>query len=180
MIIGFGHQARVGKDTAASILVKKYGFTRLSFADLLKDLAARSDPLIPGYSPVPVGLRDLVWDIGWEPAKSIPEVRTYLQNLGVAAREVLGEDVWVKPVLTRAAELSITGHVAITDVRFPNEFEAIDDAGGLLVKLTRRGGGAGNHVSETALERADWGLVIENNGTLEELESRLDPLVLSK
>lgn len=172
MILGLGHQAQVGKDTAAEILVRRYGFTRLAFADILKRVAADANPPIPaGYEARPVvGLRDLVHDIGWESAKRIPEVRAFLQDLGVAARDHLDPDVWVRPVIARALTLD---DVVITDVRFPNEFQAIRSAGGTLVKMTRQGAGAGGHVSEIALADADWDHVISNDGTLAELEVAL-------
>lgn len=172
MIVGLGHQAQVGKDTAAQILVDKYGFRRRAFADALKDLAYRTNPIIQWmYGHGPIYLADIVDQQGWEEAKKNWEVRRYLQNLGLGARHSIHQDVWVDIVLDH---VSWRGHYVITDVRFPNEFNAIrSEPGSKLIKLTRDGSGAGNHESEVALEDYPWDAVIENNGTLDELEAEL-------
>lgn len=40
VLIGFGYKKRVGKDTTADVLVRDYGFTKMSFAEPLKNLCA--------------------------------------------------------------------------------------------------------------------------------------------
>lgn len=172
MIIGLGHQAQVGKDTVADILVKGHGFTRLAFADHLKTVALEIDPQVGGRS-----LSELVHDLGWEGAKNCDGVRPFLQRLGVALRTHIDEDVWVLPVLRAAAGL---GDVVITDVRFPNEAEAIWAAGGRLVKVVRPGfGPANDHESELALADWSWDAVLVNDGTLDDLEVKVVELLES-
>lgn len=168
MIIGLGHQARVGKDTAAAILVDKYGFKRLAFADRLKAMALEINPLVLTEKRLAM----VVAQIGWEEAKLIPEVRRFLQALGVAARDHLGNDVWVWPILEEMDAYPDRDYV-ITDVRFPNEFDDLVGYGATMVKLTRDGSDAGDHISETALADADWDFVIQNVGTLGYLELAL-------
>jgi len=178
VIVGLGYQAGVGKDTAAKAL-KKYGFKRLAFADTLKDVALESDPTIvverDGKTAITASLRDVVYELGWEEAKRIPDVRRYLQNLGVAARQHVSEDVWVRNVIAEARLAEAAGHhVAITDVRFPNEFEAIKEQGGWLIALSRPGvAGAGDHVSEHALADYPWDFRIKNDSTVKDLELKL-------
>jgi hypothetical protein len=182
MIIGLGHQAQVGKDTAAAILVEKYGFERLAFADTLKEMALAINPVVfvhkatgPAEEPGTITLERLDEFVaaGWETAKLMPEVRRFLQNLGVAARDHLGEDVWVTPIIEKIANVASNRDFVISDVRFPNEFDRLAEWGAWMVKLTRPGAGAGNHISETALADADWNLIIENDGTLDDLENEL-------
>ena len=160
-LIGFGHTAQVGKDTAAFGI----GYKRLAFADEVRGLLLQVNPLVHDMP-----LQGYINVNGWETAKADGEVRRLLQNIGLGAREILGEDVWVKPVMSKAKALLKAGvDVAITDVRFPNEHAAIRKAGGTLIKITRPGSPKMSHLSETALEDADWDHVIENNFTIDHL-----------
>jgi hypothetical protein len=186
MLIGLGNYARVGKDAVASVLVQEHGFTRVAFADALKELALKADPLIYSNAMVNVAtgrghLKQVVHANGWENAKNqFPEVRKFLQNLGVAAREVMGENVWVDAAFAGFNQHGPEGRflgesdVVVTDVRFPNEFERIKDLGGKLVKVSRPGYGPANqHVSETALEDFEWDYELQNNGTLDDLPAKV-------
>jgi hypothetical protein len=181
MIVGIGFNMRVGKDTAAMALSRELGFKRVGFADALKELALRADPLITtGNRAVNIGVGHgrLKWTVqglgGWDKAKeTYPEVRTFLQNLGLGAREVFGDDFWTNQVMAPAVSRDRAGlHTVIPDVRFLNEAEAIKEAGGFLIKLTRPGYGGDGHVSETQLAEYDgWDVVIENTGSIVELEA---------
>jgi hypothetical protein len=177
VIVGLGHQARVGKDTAAQFLVAKHGFIRLAFADRLKRMALDLDPVISAFPRQT--LREVVEERGWEDAKQVSAVRVFLQRLGVAARDHLGSDVWVHPVLDEIIPHRHEQDFVVTDVRFPNEFRGLRELGAVMVKITRDGyNKLEGHVSETALLGYDWDLVIENNGSVEELEGKL-ALILS-
>jgi len=67
----------------------------------------------------------------------------------------------------------------ITDVRFPNEFDAVKAKGGLVIRVNRPGHGtsmvalANAHPSETALDGHDFDHVIENDGNLEDLKKKV-------
>jgi len=90
-IVGFGHLARVGKDTAADMLIRRAGYRRAAFADALKEMALDVFP--------DLGEKVRVW--GWDRVKTTdPGVREMLQRLGVSAREHLGENVWVEAVFS--------------------------------------------------------------------------------
>lgn len=180
LIIGLGHQMRVGKDTAAAVLQRELGFTRIGFADPLKALALATNPMIQSSAKVNVNIghgrmRHIVHGVGWERAKNeFPEVRTYLQSLGVAARDTFGEDFWVDQALKAASRHD---RVVISDVRFLNEALTIRAAGGVLVKIDRPGYTAGGHVSETDLAGFDWDHTINNYSDVTGLESRILELV---
>ena len=64
----------------------------------------------------------------------------------------------------------VADYCVITDVRFDNEAQRIKDLGGQVWKVIREGSGAGDHVSEQELEGELIDLVIDNNGTLDDLE----------
>lgn len=175
MLVGLGHRKQVGKDTAAQILVEKYGFHRIAFADALKAVAYHSDPLVDiGYSEV--YLKDLVDDVDWDKAKSYEDVRRFLQNLGVAARNWIGENVWVDSAFVAMTMLRSAGakNFVITDVRFPNEFYKVRLEHGVLLRINRTAAPSGDaHVSETALTDYPWDYEIQNDGTIGELELKL-------
>lgn len=197
MLIGLGHKMRVGKDTVADILVKKHGFIQLSFAKALKNMALEVDPVIFSVPAVNVGgghgrLAHLVATEGWDNAKRYPEVRRFLQALGVSARNILDEDIWVQTVLGQLAEGTGANwgpDVVITDVRFPNEVEAIANAdkyeglyNGKLVRVDRPNlptVGSNNHESETALDGFDgWDYVLVNDGLLTALPRKVDDMLI--
>lgn len=60
--------------------------------------------------------------------------------------------------------------MVVTDVRFPNEADAIRDAGGVLIRLVRPSAGQGDaHPSETALDDYVENYRLSNTGTLKVL-----------
>jgi hypothetical protein len=178
MIIGTGHVARAGKDTAAEGLIRDLGYQRMSFAAPLKELALKADPLITSATRTvntQAGHGRLKWTVqglgGWDAAKdTYPEVRKFLQNLGLGAREVFGEDFWVDMALKQAERYE---NVVFTDVRFINEADAIKAAGGKVVRIDRPGFVAAGHVSETELLGYDFDHVIVNDGTVVDLQLKL-------
>lgn len=186
MIVGIGFNMQVGKDTSAEALCRELGFRKLAFADPLRQLAMAADPLITSSTRtvnVQSGHGRLAWTIqgmGYEAAKAAyPEIRRFLQALGLGAREVFGEHFWCDQTLGKAERIIMSGgHVVIPDVRFRNEADGIKAAGGLLLKITRPGHSGDGHPSETELADYDgWDHVIENNGSIVELQYKVVQLV---
>lgn len=195
VIIGLLGRKRSGKDTFAARLVDAHDFTRYAFADALKDAALALDPIIEaepgtrwdyGYggsheSPCIESytrLSDLVSVVGWERAKENDEVRRTLQHMGVGVRN-LDPDFWLRVVMDRVR--ADGGNAVITDVRFPNEADAITAAGGYLARVRRPGDrdAADTHISETALDHRGVDDVIRNDGTVADLHARADTLAAS-
>ena len=171
MIIGFGHKAQSGKDTAGEYLVKYYGFKRMSYGDKLKEVASvlTGIPIEEFY-----GEYKNKFNKTWNKTH-----REILQHLGTdAIREQFDIDAWVKSTLTN---LDSDNNYVVTDVRFPNEVEGIKDLGGKVVKVIR---GTGNypidnyHPSEVALNNYNnWDHIINNNGTLNQYYKALDSMM---
>ncbi len=157
MVLGLGHKARHGKDTAAAWLVQKYGATRFSFADALY-----------AYCRVEHGMM----------IKDAP----LLQRVGVAMRE-RDPLVWVKAayydLLSKQPAIAV-----ITDVRFPNEFDFIHQIGGVTCKVSRINEDGSpfvaddrdpHHTSETALDGHVWdSTVIVKSGDIAHLRSQIE------
>jgi hypothetical protein len=170
MIVGVSGYARAGKDTLANVLVGRHGFERKAFADFLRDALYVLNPyLAPG-----VDLQSVVDLHGWDYAKTQgpidqhKEVRRLLQVMGTeVGRKMLGEDVWVNALFN---SLEPTGNYVISDVRFPNEYEAIKEVGGFVVRVERPGTQPVNaHPSETALDDHEFDMLFSNDRGLDDL-----------
>lgn len=167
MIIGLSGYAQSGKDTVAQILVDNYGYTRVAFADKIREFLYEVNPMV-GCSPSGY-LKDLVDLEGWEKAKQQPQVRRLLQDLGVGARKVFGEEFWVKQALSEHRPWE---KIVVTDVRFTNEADYVKGfPKSQLWRIKRNGVQAVNaHVSETEMDGYFVDQIFTNNGTLEDLE----------
>lgn len=171
-LIGLIGKRQSGKDTFAGYLAEDFGYARHAFADPLREVALATDPLIETH---PFGvtrrLSDVIYAEGWDAAKERhPEVRRLLQDLGVGVRESVGEATWVEALKRRAR--AEDGPVVVTDVRFPNEADAIERLGGTLVRIERDGrtrSTRDGHVSETALDDYPARFTVRNNSSLQHL-----------
>jgi len=181
MIIGLHGFAQSGKDTIGQGLVEKYGFERLSFADIIREAVYTLNPVV-SYSAVSgtFRVRGLVDAYGWEWCKSnYPEVRRLLQVMGTeVGRDLIYEAIWIDGVRNKFRN----GDYVITDVRFENEAEMIrSNREGLLVKIIRDGVGPVNtHSSDSGLPDELFDLVINNDGSLEEFIAHVDEIASLK
>lgn len=88
-------------------------------------------------------------------------VREFLQTLGTnALRDQLHEDVWINALFS---DFNGSDTWLITDVRFPNEAEAIKKKGGIVIRVDR-GLSTDEHPSETALDDYEFDYIIPNKG----------------
>ena len=93
--------------------------------------------------------------------------RKILQLLGTeCGRQVIHPNIWVNALFSK---YNGDKNWIITDVRFPNELEAIKKRGGITIRINRKTEESGEHSSETALDNAEFDHVIENDGVIEEL-----------
>lgn len=178
LIVGLSGYSRSGKNSAAEALVQ-YGWKQAAFADKLREFLLAVDPVIPGaYGAGLLRLSVLIKDVGWEYAKDhYPEVRALLQRTGTeAGRKLLGSDVWVNALL---AEFSDVPALVVTDVRFPNEAQAVADRGGVLIRVRRPGVGPAKdkvgrvHESEVALDGWAFDHTLINDGSVRDLHLKL-------
>jgi rhodanese-related sulfurtransferase len=176
-VIGFCGYAQSGKDTAAGFLTA-HGYERLAFADALRDSVYLLNPIVRVSS---IGnadceyerVQDLVDRVGWDVAKvSYPEIRQLLQRMGTeVGRALYGESFWVDRVLL---QMDSWNNYVITDVRFPNEVEAVRSVGGKVIRIYREGVGAVNtHVSDTGVDDLEIDAVVLNQGSLDEFRQEV-------
>ena len=153
MIIGICGLQGSGKDTLGSILVEKYGFKKLSYAGVLKDIVSIlfgwSRDMIEGSTKESREWREKV-DEWWATRLQIPNLtpRYVLQYFGTDLFRVhFHSDIWVAAV---ERQLQMYPNVVITDCRFPNEISMLKNTGAKLIKIIRE-------------ELPDWFKIYESN-----------------
>lgn len=191
MIIGITGKAQSGKDTACRIVQlintvdydcacsegegEKYILDNVdnilpmtcmwekhAFADKLKECASiilgvprfmfESGEFKESFTSLPLSNKE------GEPMTN----REFLQYFGTEVGRSIDRDLWVKALMYSYGR-DKESHWIVPDVRFPNEADAIRNAGGVLWKIERDGSGAGNHISEKLIDDINVDLVIENN-----------------
>lgn len=203
MIVGLVGNIGNGKGTVADILVERHGYLKESFANSVKDACAAifgwDRSMLEGDTA-----ESRVWreqpDEWWSKTLSKEfSPRLALQLMGTeAGRNVFHPDLWVHTVLRRCSQKPESNYV-IADVRFPNEINAIAEAGGKIVRVRRgvepewynlalecnltgkqevmRNSYPEVHYSEWAWIGCHYDIVMDNNCSLDELRTRVDRLV---
>ncbi len=172
-LIGLCGYAGAGKDAFAEAMESEFGYVKVGFADKLYEVALVLNPII-WKLPYPQRLKTVVSKLGWTKAKRIRQVRKYLQWLGTEVfRDTFNKDFWIdqtRPVVEK--HLRSGKSVIITNCRFANEAEFIEELGGVVVQVTRPGVGPVNkHVSDQG-ESFDYAIFrVDNDGTVEDLKS---------
>jgi hypothetical protein len=123
--------------------------------------------------------------------------REFLQKLGTEAmRDGLHTNVWVNalfsdyvPVVKEWDEFGNDILVeypfwCITDMRFPNEMEAVKERGGITIRVSRTGIHTPKvedlHPSETSLDDVEFNYHIDNSGTIEDLIKKVKEILITE
>lgn len=164
MIIAFSGHANSGKDTAAQFVrTIDNRYEVMSFARKLKQMAAILT--------------------GWEDQFSREGKAHFLPQWGMTAGEIqqklgtdavrygIRDDAWIIALMQDYAP---DKYWVITDMRFPNELQAVRKAGGFVIRIERDVqddcGRNSKHPSETSLDNwKDWDFVIDNNRDMNNL-----------
>ena len=173
MRIALSGLKRSGKDTIGSYLIQNYGCKRFAFADEVKRLARELFPEEFVQNDKPVDL---------------------LQWLGNTMRQ-RNPDVWINRLSTKILlTKDPVPNLVVTDVRYPNEVQALKNLGFTIVKVQvpvevsveRCKATEINFTEELLLHESEqlaqsneqyYDYVIENTDTLEELYSKVDEMV---
>lgn len=187
ILIGLVGAKRSGKDTVADRLVAEHGFTKVAFADPLKEMALALDPIVhtewEDYGVDEYRLSEVVTGLGWEGAKEYPEVRRTLQRLGTEViRNHVGTDYWIERMDRRLLRMAVRGvgveRVVITDCRFPNEAGLVHTWGGCLVRVERPAlAQVDSHASESIWRTAPFDHALSNTHDIPHLHAQVDRLV---
>ncbi len=168
-IIGIIGLAGSGKTIVAKHLAENYGYTRTRFAEPLKKMLKHG-----------IGLTDEEVDgrLKEEPMERFNGMtpRYMMQTLGTEwGRRWLYGNIWVDA--WRDLTTKIDGPVAVDDVRFPNEAEAVHELGGVLWRVHRPGVEIIQHPSELAMQGIKEDHYIMNSTTISALLRSVDALM---
>ena len=153
-IIAFmGNGPTAGKTTAAKIIFEKSKWPRIiSFAASVKEIA---------------------YDLGWDGEKD-ERGRRLLEDIGMGAR-LYNPDVWVDKWQEKVNGWDDTVTILTDDCRMANEVARIKNLGGILVKIQRDGCERPDLRAEQYMPGDSvFDYIIENNGTIEDLEKALE------
>lgn len=105
--------------------------------------------------------------------------RPLLQWWGTEYRRTKnGADYWVDKVNDSFEAVRGESLVIVTDVRFKNEAQWVKSNNGLMVNIKRDNALSNDsHVSENQLNDYPFDFVVDNNGTLEQLNKQADILI---
>lgn len=108
--------------------------------------------------------------------------RYLMQTLGTEwGRNLIQPNIWVDTLFEYVdGVVDDVDFATITDVRFLNEIESVKKRNGILVKVQRDevDNNGDSHLSETELDYfADWDYIIDNNGTLADLQNSASTLL---
>ena len=177
MIIGLAGAAGAGKDTVAMHLSRERQFIAMALADPLYDMISA----MTGIEPERLADRSVKEKtIGWLGASP----RRLLQTIGTEwGRGTLGDDVWVKHLFRRIAQIGEHENFVITDVRFANEAQAVRERGGHIVEIVRPMPLAGvpeearQHSSEAGIPDELVDVTIVNDTDVAGLLARVDKAI---
>lgn len=149
-IIALAGRKGAGKDTAGAAYVRS-GYVLLKFADPLKEML-RTLFRLQGADEALIE-RMIEGDLKEEPTIYLngKTPRWAMQSIGTEwGRNCISETLWVDIFLRRAA---LHPNVVVTDCRFPNEVDAVQGAGGRVIRIERTGLSKDNsHPSETLID----------------------------
>jgi dephospho-CoA kinase len=181
MIIGLSGKIGSGKDTVADIIKKHYPlFINKSFAYKLKHIVAILTGTTIEENINRKGKTKYLeeWDM------TLGQMQ---QKIGTECfRDTFNKNTWIIALLSEYN--NVKDNWIVTDVRFPNELEniKIKDPNSIIIRINgdplkirnnnekKDEKRDNNHPSETALDNYEhFDYIIENNGTLEELETKI-------
>ena len=204
MIIGICGFIGSGKDTVADYLVNFHEFRRESFANTLKDAVSSvfgwDRTMLEGRTAQAREWREQI-DPWWAERLDMPTLtpRWVLQYWGTeVCRKAFHDDIWIASLENKLR--NSRDNIVISDCRFPNEIESLKQAGGSIVWVQRgtlpdwyedavsanQGNNVGLnamkmrkiHASEWAWLGNDFDVVIDNNGSIDDLYKQSARLVV--
>lgn len=203
MIIGINGKIGAGKDTVGTI-IQGLLYTNKDQSSEIKKFAGKMKQIASILTGISVEkfedqeFKECFLDVEWGtiqdiPLNSIPPfadmqfnvmmtVREFLQKLGTEAmRDGLHTNVWVNALF---ADYKKKSNWIITDMRFPNEMEAVIKRHGITIRVTRPVKKSKNtpklHSSETALDKAKFDYEIINDGSMEKLVKKVRKILIKE
>lgn len=179
-IIGITGRKFSGKDTLGNYFVEKKNYIRFAYADSLKNATKAifdfTEEQLNGSLKETV---DNFWNV--TPRQVLQFVGTDLfRNHCSELLPDIGKNIWIQVVkrkITNKIKENPDAKIIITDIRFENELNLIRELGGCIIKVKRDSIISNdNHESEKYIDDLYCDILVENNGTIEELYRKIDEL----
>jgi hypothetical protein len=147
-VIGLSGKAGAGKDWVGREVLRPLGYMQWAYAWPIKtQMVGRGESFEDVMVNKPPRVRELLQVVGTEQGRDVFGQGYWIRQFGAWLR-ILHEELGLRKFY-------------VTDVRFPNEVEAIQELGGKVVRLVHgpgltyplAGTPAENHSSETALDK---------------------------
>ena len=195
-IVAISGWKRSGKDTAANYLVEEYGYTRVAFADVLKDMVAQEYNIPRNYCDDPDKKESALEQYPVNPqdafSRAIAEImKGEFRNLngkphwtpralcilkGSVNRSVTSK-YWTQRAIDVIRNIALSNFngdsnvegIVISDLRYNSEVEQLREAFGdnlITVRVNRFDTCESTDASERDLDNAKFDLVIENRESL--------------
>jgi hypothetical protein len=175
ILLGLTGKAGSGKDSVGLVLREEHEFSRLAFADPLKEVCAALFGISLDRFHIPSLKEKRVPAWGLSPRQMLQVVGTDM------VRRYLGNDFWIKRMRYDLEGWLGYDNIVITDVRFEDEAAFVRSLGGIVVHVKRPGAGldgeAGAHVSEAGVMFNAADLILSNDGSLEDLPGKVAQLL---
>ena len=153
MIVGISGKSGSGKDTVFSMMkeIERIGeFKNLKFSSALKEISAGL-----------LGVKEEDFESQEFKASVIPTstegmtYRDFLLEMGTGIMRKADPNYWVKLAMEEAKTQQAMGwEIVFTDMRFPNEMQAVKDAGGITLRVDMAGNIGVDHISDKSLDDA--------------------------
>jgi hypothetical protein len=188
VILGFTGHIGSGKSTASEYLVNQYDFEKYAFALPIKNVAIAmgfSHRELYGTQEEKLSINEY-WNVSG---------RTFMQKFGTEiGRAVLPKIIpdmnfgkynspWIRLFEIYVAEKNkdkTVESIVVEDVRFNNEAKVIREHGGYIIRIIRPDDHYSiykNHASETEMDGITADFTIINDGSLRQLEDKIDDLI---
>jgi hypothetical protein len=125
----------------------------------------------------PMTVREMLQIIGTEAMRNTLHQDTWVNALMCY---YIPEESWLNVKLSEKPKLIYPNWI-ITDMRFPNEMQAVKANGGITIRVVRPSNkeiSLDLHPSETALDDAEFDYEIVNDGTIEDLRDKVEGIIL--
>jgi hypothetical protein len=187
MLIGLVGLIGSGKDTVANRMVTHHDFVRDSFAKSLKDAVSNifgwDRKMLEGDTKESRAWREKPDHFWSEKFNKETTPREILQYFGTeVCRGHMLDTIWVDSCMARYKGNA----TVISDTRFINEIRTIKKNGGKIILVKRGKLPTKEEMKSNGIHRSEWDWidesfdhVIDNSGTLEELNDNVDNLINS-
>ena len=188
-IIAITGRKRNGKDTLANLLIKKYNYVQLSYAEPIKQICK----VLFGFTDEQCyGNEKEIIDKNWNimPRSAFQFIGTELFRKQMKYLiPNIGEDFWVKCLhenIKRMVKNDPNVKIVITDVRFPNELEGLKllskqiHINMVSVRVTRASinKDLDQHESEILIDKLDVDFDVKNDQEIKDLYESFEKKVL--